>query len=145
MKVLMILSFFLLTTVGITGQHIFTNYHTAVEKATAENKLVLMVFSGSDWCKPCIILKKDILTTDQFVQFSKNNVVHLEVDFPYHKDNRLPEDQMAQNESLAERYNPSGEFPKVVLLNDDGEIIQKIAYKKGMDTASFISQIKAVL
>jgi len=35
-----------------------TDYNTAVKKAASSNKNVMMVFTGSDWCPPCIMMEK---------------------------------------------------------------------------------------
>ena len=60
-----ILTFFLLigiTTKAQTSKNViwYKNIEKAIEKATKENKQILVYFSGSDWCKPCIELKKKV-------------------------------------------------------------------------------------
>lgn len=112
--------------------------------ASAQNsqKNVLLIFSGSDWCKPCINLRKSIIESDEFVAFSDENLVLLEVDFPYRKKNQLSKEQQLHNEKLANQYNQEGSFPKVLLLNAEKKILGQIRYQPHLSPAQFIEQIK---
>ncbi len=115
----------------------------SLEQARDSNKYVLMVFSGSDWCKPCIQLKKKVLSDSKFSNYSADHLVIHEVDFPYRKKNRLTPAQQEHNNALAERYNKEGMFPKLVLLNQEEELISEVNYKQYMEVESFIFQIKS--
>ena len=106
-------------------------YNAAMKQAKAEHKPVLMVFAGSDWCKPCILLNKEVWNTDAFARYAKDNLVLLELDFPRFKKNQLPAEQVKHNEQLAEKYNTEGMFPLVVLVDEDGKVISKTGYKTG--------------
>lgn len=121
-----------------------TQFETAKTTAQAANKRILMVFAGSDWCAPCKKLKKHILLTEEFMNFEKENLVILYLDFPSRKKNKLSKDQTEHNESLASEYNQSGSFPKVVLLSSLGEKIVDIKYE-GQKTDKFINEIKSSL
>lgn len=107
------------------------NYDDAIKKAKAEHKPILMVFAGSDWCKPCILLRKEVWDTQEFATYAKENLVLLELDFPRFKKNQLPADQVKHNEKLADTYNKEGEFPLVVLTDESGKVISKTGYKAG--------------
>jgi thioredoxin-related protein len=115
------------------------------EQAHANDKLVLMVFSGSDWCKPCIQLRTSIIGSAEFVKFSEEKLVLLEVDFPYRKKNQLSAQQTAHNEKLAEQYNPEGSFPKVILFDADQHVLGEIKYSKKTTPQEFMDQITALL
>ncbi|MBR0570583.1 thioredoxin family protein [Microvirga sp. STS03] len=106
-------------------------YNAAMKQAKAEHKPVLMVFAGSDWCKPCILLNKEVWNTDTFAKYAKDNLVLLELDFPRFKKNQLPAEQVKHNEQLAEKYNTEGVFPLVVLVDEDGNVISKTGYQTG--------------
>lgn len=87
------------------------------QKIAAENDLrVLMVFSGSDWCRPCQAFKKEVLLDASFRTAAKDKVVVLYLDFPAKKRNMLPEKEAAKNAALAEQYNRNGTFPTVLLM-----------------------------
>ncbi|WP_255487925.1 thioredoxin family protein [Pontibacter deserti] len=106
-------------------------YNTALKQAKAEHKPILMVFAGSDWCKPCIMLNKQVWETETFEKYAKENLVLLELDFPRFKKNQLPAEQVKHNEQLAEKYNTEGIFPLVVLVDENGKVISKTGYKTG--------------
>ena len=113
------------------------NYETAKSKALDTDKVLMVFFSGSDWCKPCIKLKKEILTTDEFTAFADANLVVYNADFPY----RSKQDKalVTTNEALAEKYNPKGTFPKIVFIKN-GKVVYSCGYKKA-SVATYISDI----
>jgi len=107
-----------------------TSYENSIEKAGLENKKIILVFQGSDWCAPCIKLSKEIWSTEYFIDYSNKNYVLLQADFPRKKKNSLSENQQKVNNFLAEKYNPNGYFPFVVVLDKSGNVLGKIGYKK---------------
>lgn len=121
-----------------------SNMANAQSIATSEQKSILMVFAGSDWCAPCIKFKKNILVTDEFQEYEKNNLVILYLDFPAKKKNKLSKEQTKHNEMLADQYNRSGRFPHIILLDKDGESIKTMAYD-GQPPRSFIKEIEEAL
>jgi thioredoxin-related protein len=131
MKILFILSLLIgLTLTHITAQESDPNFEAAKKQALSENKHILLVFKGSDWCAPCIKLEKEILETDEFLKLAKTKFIIVEADFPRSKKNRLSEEQQQQNNALAEKYNKNGYFPYVLVLNKDGEILGTTGYQK---------------
>ena len=93
----------------------------AFAQAQATNRPVLLVFSGSDWCAPCIQLKRQVLTDTAFLRYARQRVVLLEADFPQRK--KLPAPLVAAYEQLAEAYNPAGTFPKLVVVAADKRLV----------------------
>ena len=57
----------------------------ALKQAKAENKKVLLLFTGSDWCGWCIKLKREVLEKNEFKKFAKKNLVLVYFDFPSKK------------------------------------------------------------
>lgn len=100
-----------------------TDYEIAKEEAGINDKYVMLYFSGSDWCKPCIQLNKNILETETFSEYAKGNFVPVKLDFPKMKKNRISKKKVIHNEDLAERYNPNGVFPLLVFLDKNEEMI----------------------
>ena len=119
-----------------------TDFENPQLSSVASNKPILMIFSGSDWCKPCILLKKEVLQSPAFQSYAKDHLVIQEVDFPYRKANKLSKEKQQANDALAAKYNPEGNFPKVILLNAGGEIIGKI---KSRETSSCLQEIQMLL
>lgn len=90
-----------------------------------------MVFAGSDWCKPCIMLRKEVWDTEAFRNYAKDHFILLELDFPRFKKNQLPADQVKQNEQLASEFNKEGTFPLVVITDAEGHVLGRTGYKAG--------------
>jgi thioredoxin-related protein len=107
-----------------------TNFDNAKAIAKETQRPILLVFSGSDWCKPCILLKKEIFETAEFTAFAKDSLVTVLADFPRQKKNTLSSEQIAINEGLAKTYNPTGLFPHVVLLSPELHVIRTFGYQK---------------
>ncbi|QSR88289.1 thioredoxin family protein [Methylacidiphilum caldifontis] len=105
-----------------------TNYTQALAEAKKENKMVLMNFTGSDWCPWCQKLDKEVFSTSEFKNYAQKNLVLLEVDFPQHKTQ--PAELKKQNEDLANQYNVDS-FPTLVLLSPQGEEISSFGYMPG--------------
>ncbi len=117
-------------------------FEQSLEKAKTENKKVLLFFSGSDWCAPCVKFKKYFVTTEPFLQFSNENLVVFNADFPRLKKNQLPAEIMQENEKLAEKYNNNGLFPLILLLNNKGEILKKWEHYPTETLDEFIAKLK---
>lgn len=118
-----------------------TNLKEAQQWAQEQNRPILLVFSGSDWCQPCMRLDKYILQEEAFQAFAQKELVVLKCDFPQRK--RLPEGTLQQNEALAERFNPKGAFPKVLLLDPTLQSLGEISYN-GQDIPTFLQQINTL-
>ncbi len=121
----------LLLFVGLNcfSQNWVTNLDEAERIAQDKNQKIVLVFSGSDWCTPCIKLEKEILESKEFEEFSKSNFVMLRADFPRRKKNTLPPKVQEENNSLAEKYNNNGFFPLVVVLDKNGKVLGETGYK----------------
>ena len=106
----------------------FTNWETDFEKAkqiaTKEHKYILLNFSGSDWCGPCIRMHKEILGSEAFQQFAAEKLVMMNADFPRQKKNQLSKTLQKQNDQLADRYNSKGSFPFTAILDANGKILK---------------------
>ncbi|MBA4056838.1 MAG: thiol-disulfide isomerase [Marivirga sp.] len=102
----------------------FNNFEEAKAVATRENKLILLNFSGSDWCGPCIKMKKEVFENESFLSVAENKLVLVRADFPRSKKNQLPAGLVKHNEMLAEKYNPLGKFPYTLLLDTNGNLIK---------------------
>lgn len=116
-------------TTVVSAQEWSESYTQALEKAATEHKNVLLVFSGSDWCGPCIKLDTQIWQSKEFIKYARQNLVLFKADFPRKKKNKLPEKVSVANAEIANTFNPNGYFPLVLLLNKEEEILGKTGYK----------------
>jgi len=115
-----------------------TDYKKAQEEAKASHKLLLLDFTGSDWCGFCIQLDKAILQQPQFKDYANKNLVLMEVDFPRRKAQSA--ETQKQNMELARRYQIEG-FPTLVVLNGEGKTVWRYdgLYQGGI--AAFLAEL----
>ncbi|PKP02095.1 MAG: thioredoxin family protein [Bacteroidetes bacterium HGW-Bacteroidetes-6] len=105
------------------------NYDQLLAQSKETGKPILMVFSGSDWCKPCIKLREQILVKPEFSEWSTNKVYCLSLDFPAQKKNALNDEQRLHNERLAEKFNTSGVFPLLIIVDSNETILASLGFK----------------
>ena len=91
--------------------------------AQKEHKYILLNFSGSDWCGPCIRMRKEIFESDVFKQMADTELVLVNADFPRNKKNQPTPEQQKINDATADKYNPQGKFPYTLLLNEKGAVL----------------------
>ncbi|MGO4821753.1 MULTISPECIES: thioredoxin family protein [unclassified Flavobacterium] len=106
-----------------------TDFNQATTEANAQNKPIVLVFSGSDWCAPCIKLDTNIWQSETFKEYAAKNYILERADFPKKKQNELTAELKKHNQELAEKYNQEGIFPLVVVLDSKGTILGKTTYK----------------
>lgn len=133
---LFLLPLFLLMTFA-HAQKKNTYFDSIKAKAQNEEKKILLIFKGSDWCAPCIKLEMEILNTEEFKQLANKQFITIKADFPRKKKNQLPEEKQKQNAQLAEEYNKSGYFPYVVILNAEGKTLGSLGYEKSSPARYF--------
>jgi protein disulfide-isomerase len=116
-----------------------TDLPQAQAQAKTENKIVLMDFTGSDWCGWCMKFKKEVLDTKPFQDYAAKNVVLVELDFPHQKEQS--DDLKKANAALKAKYKITG-FPTFVVLDQQGkEIGRQVGYKPGGPEA-FIASLE---
>src|SRR5947209_4227794 len=115
-----------------------TDYEQAQKEAQAQHKLLLMDFTGSDWCGWCIMLDKEVFSKPEFKEYASKNLVLLELDFPRTK--KMPPETTAQNERLLMKYGIQG-FPTVVVFDSSGKPLGALGYQAGGPQA-FIAELE---
>lgn len=143
----LIATIMLLTLVSVAQSQTtawFTSSSDAKAYATDKKVPIMLVFAGSDWCKPCMMLKADILNSAAFEAYFPSKMAILYLDFPIKAKNKLPSELKKQNELLAEQYNKSGIFPAIVLINASGKILGNLKYTN-QTPAVFIGQCNTLL
>jgi len=113
-----------------------------LETAKLENKNVLLYFSGSDWCAPCVKFKKFIVNTPEFQTFATENLIIYNADFPRLSKNKLAKEIVKENETLADKYNAKGIFPLILLLDTEGNVIKKWEEFPKETVEEFIAKLK---
>lgn len=109
----------------LNGQKWDVNFDNAMRLAKKEHKNILLYFTGSDWCGPCKILKKDLFDTQEFADAATTFVL-VYIDIPRSVD-ILTEKQLAQNKNLLRTHNKKGVFPLLKVLNAKGKTIDELS------------------
>ena len=116
-----------------------TDLDKALEKAKTENKALLVEFTGSDWCPPCIAMRKNVFSKKEFVDAASKNFILVELDFPK-GDKELKE----KNQPFAEKYKIEG-FPTVILLNSEGKEFNRFFASQYPKTDEFLKHLDEAL
>lgn len=119
----------------------FHNIETAQVAAKQEDKNIIIIFSGSDWCRPCMKMNSQILTNEKFITKTADNFIFLKADFPQHSK-KLTTEQKIINENLAEKYNKEGHFPYILIINKEGNVLKS---KKGYKDESVDEMLNFIL
>lgn len=138
MKILLITVFAVLSfqTQGWNG-----NFEETLKTAKSSHKAILVNFSGSDWCGPCIRLKQEIFESEVFKDYASKSILLVRADFPRQKKNKLPVEQLKLNEALAERYNKDGKFPFTLLVDENGKVLKTWDGYSDLSPTQFVAQL----
>jgi thioredoxin-related protein len=127
---------------------LFADWHpdfdTAKKLAKENGKYILLNFSGSDWCAPCIKLHQEVFGSKEFEQLANNSLELYNADFPRKKKNQLSKELQERNDALAEKYNPLGKFPYTVILTADGKVVKAWEGYPHNNSTLFLEQLKSV-
>jgi thioredoxin-related protein len=118
-----LLTIFLISTL-LSSVTWLGDFSEATSEATKTHKLILINFSGSDWCGPCIRERKEILENSAFTDYAEGHLILVRADFPRQKKNQLSKEQTQRNEALADKYNPDGKFPYTLLVDEHGKVLK---------------------
>lgn len=121
-----------------------TDFETAKKTAKDKHQLILLNFSGSDWCGPCIATRKEYFENEDFLKMANGNLVMLNADFPRRKKNQLSPEQTKKNDALAEMYNKGGHFPYTLLLDANGKVIKTWDGKPTVTVEKWTKEIKSL-
>ena len=95
-----------------------TDAAAASRQAKDEGKDMLLLFTGSDWCPPCIQLEKNILSQDAFLEAVQEKFILVMFDFP--QETPISDELQAQNNDWSDRYGIDA-FPTLVLVDSEGQ------------------------
>ncbi|MGB5850142.1 MAG: thioredoxin family protein [Ignavibacteriaceae bacterium] len=117
------------------------NLEKAIETAKAENKAVLVNFTGSDWCKWCFKLSDEVFSKDAFKEYADENLILVKLDFP--RSISQSNETKTYNQSLAQKYGVQG-FPTIIIFNSQGKPVAKTGYQQG-GAANYVTHIQSFL
>jgi len=140
----LLISLFLLS-VSVSAADWGTDFTKAQQQAAQSKKMILLNFSGSDWCGPCIRLRKEIFDADVFDKYAAEHLVLVSADFPRNKKNQLSKEQTKQNEALADKYNKEGKFPLTILFDSSGKILKQWDGLPNESPEAFTEEVKKII
>jgi protein disulfide-isomerase len=136
----------ILMTVALTSMAFATkegwldDLEKAKAQAKAENKKILLDFTGSDWCGWCKKLDKEVFSQQAWKDYAAKHLVLVEVDFP--RGFQLPEATKKQNDELAKKFQIQG-YPTIIITTASGNKRGELGYVEGGPEA-FIKELKKV-
>jgi thioredoxin-related protein len=107
----------------------------ALEKAKTENKAVLVEFTGSDWCPPCMKMRAEVFSKQKFVDAASKNFILVEIDMP-----KGDQELAKKNQPTVEKYKVDG-FPTVILLNSAGKEFGRFYASEHPAIADFLKRL----
>ncbi len=127
---------------SVRPAQVLTDPNQAFTLAQASGKPVLLIFSGSDWCAPCIRLEREVLSDSSFLRFARQHLIVLKADFPQRK--KPDHSWQAAYEKLADSHNQEGAFPKLVVLSSDQKNRAPLSLLRPTP-ATFIAELQRIL
>lgn len=122
----------------------FSDLGAAQALAKTSNRPIVAVFSGSDWCKPCVTFEQEVFSQPAFAAYAKGRLVLAHFDYPRLPQHQLPAAQNKLNDAAKAQLNREGDFPLAVIVAPDGRVLAKTGYIAG-GPAAFEAYLKTVL
>ena len=122
-----------------------TDINKSEQIAKEEHKYIILNFSGSDWCGPCIRMHNEIFDSEIFTIYANQHLVLLNADFPRAKKNQLSKEQQKKNDEVADLYNKNGVFPLTLLLNSEGKVLKKWEGFPKQSAVEFTNEINTLI
>jgi protein disulfide-isomerase len=138
---LLVLPMLLATCAAAVAADWQTDYAKALETAKTENKKVLLDFTGSDWCPPCMALRKQVFSSTAFRAYAEKNLILVELDYPQQK--KQSPALKNQNEKLGKSYGIDDKgYPTIILLDPAGKVLREFTGYDGSAAAKVIAWIE---
>lgn len=112
----------------------------AIQKAKAEDKLVLLYFSVPEDCDICQQLEDNVWKSEEFKAYAKANYILAKPDF----DGAAPIEKKAENLLIVEKYNKDGFFPLVVLLDINSKVLGKTGIYNGEEPVAYLKMLASL-
>ncbi len=151
--VVLLLSFFLFSALSCTEEKAvkednkteitwIEDYQLALNRAKNEDKVILINFTGSDWCKWCIKLVDEVFSHKEFADYAEENLVMLKIDFPT-TFKQLPEEEQIKRQQLQQQYGVRG-YPTIILADAQGKVLGQTGYQPG-GPENYVNHLKEMI
>ena len=134
-----LMTLFALAVFGLCGAEINwqEDMGKAAEVAKKEKKPILILFTGSDWCPPCMRMAKETWSNQQVIGYVNKHYVPLLVDMPKRK--LLTHEQAKKNNQLAEKYKLQF-VPTIIVVDAAGEEKARTGFNTPDDFLKFLKK-----
>jgi thioredoxin-related protein len=138
--ILMVLAAAVMTGMGLANPKGWeTDLEKAMARAKEEKKTLLVEFTGSDWCPPCIAMRKNVFSKKEFIEAASKDFILVELDFP-NGDKELKK----KNQPYAKKYEIKG-YPTVILFDSEGQEFTRFFASEYPTVEEFLAHLKAAL
>jgi thioredoxin-related protein len=125
----------IITNAAMAKESWLTDIDSGVRKAKAEEKLVMVLFTGSDWCPPCMMMEKEVFSKKEFLDKAQKHYVMVMLDAP-NKDPKLKK----ATQKLAEKYKVNG-YPTILLFDAEGKEFKRFVATDNRTVKGFIKRL----
>lgn len=111
------------------AQNRFDDWEKASKQSDLLKKNILIILTGAEWCKPCIKMEKNVLSTTDFIEYANQNLILFEINLPRHQDYST---KVVKDYNFFKNKYQTNTLPCMILVNNKGEEITRIS--KGLDS-----------
>ena len=122
-----------------------TDIEKAEQSAKTEHKFIVLNFSGSDWCGPCIRLHKEVFDSEVFTNYASGHLVLVNADFPGRRKTSSQKNSKRKMMKWPMLITKTGVFPLTLLLNPDGKVLKRWDGFPKESAEELTSEINAVV
>lgn len=119
-----------------------TDFESAKKESGKTGKPILIEFTGSDWCIPCIRLEKQVFKKEPFISFAQQKLILLYCDLPFRK--KISKEQKAHNEALAKQYKAEV-YPVILLVDSAGKSLLRMDGYRGAPGETIVEEIRRAM
>ena len=116
-----------------------TNLESALASAKQNKKFVMVQFTGSDWCPPCIMMQKAVFSKSSFTRLVPKKFILVKIDIP-----RSNKAMSLENGKVMKNYNVTG-VPTILLFGDDGKEFSRFGASQYPTVEGFIDKLSEEL
>ncbi len=139
-----LLTFFLIAVASAHGQDWNTDLEIAFDKALQQNRKVLLFFTVPDFCERCELLEKNVLSTQEFLNYAADNYILVRIEFTLSPGFSVSAEANAANLLIVEKYNKDGFFPLVVLLNKHQRVLGKLGVYQNETPEKYLQLLRGL-
>jgi thioredoxin-related protein len=104
-----------------------TEWKEAKELAKKENKRILIILTGSEWCAPCKKMDKKVIENSEFEKYAEQNLIVFLIDLP--GGGLVINSKVYQDYEKFENKYQTNALPSLILTENNGTKIRTLKGK----------------